>query len=271
MLEQKHTIPSFNTNAQIADLNSRVAVIVTHPWGPLGGDMHNNVVVAAVLYFQSIGITTLRFDFGSSQISRGNAQVTQVQQAAHYLLQGNHIQTTNKKPPSYILLCGYSYGSLITASASALIPQCIGCISIAPPISVQHWLLCFNHKFHSNQARQRTSLPRLFILGSHDNFTTQQAFSEYICSFPHEKTTGAVLKGANHFFLKRESDIMSIIATWLVSTYPACRGNVETLGTLEFPQFVPPAQEKTREATSTTPNDNGSNSALCGCNLGPVL
>lgn len=153
MLEEKHTIPSFHTNAQIADMNSRVAVIVTHPWGPLGGDMHNNVVVAAVLYFHSIGITTCRFDFAGSQVGRGNAQVTQVQQAASYLLQGKHIPSsnTNNKPPSYILLCGYSYGSLIVASASSLIPQCIGCISIAPPISVQHWLLCFHGKFHANQ------------------------------------------------------------------------------------------------------------------------
>ncbi len=139
--------------------------------------MHNNVVVAAVLYFHSIGITTLRFDFAGSQVGRGNAQVSQVTEAASYLLGGKHIQTsTSNKPPSYILLCGYSYGSLITASASSLIPQCIGCISIAPPVSVQHWLLCFNHKFHSNQARLRTSLPRLLILGSSDDFTSQQAF-----------------------------------------------------------------------------------------------
>lgn len=278
MLEEKHTIPSFHTNAQIADMNSRVAVIVTHPWGPLGGDMHNNVVVAAVLYFHSIGITTCRFDFAGSQVGRGNAQVTQVQQAASYLLQGKHIPSsnTNNKPPSYILLCGYSYGSLIVASASSLIPQCIGCISIAPPISVQHWLLCFHGKFHANQARQRTSLPRLYILGSRDNFTTEPAFREWVSSFPRETTTGAVLKGADHFFHKREADCMAIIATWLVSTYPACRGHLENFGNLEFPTLVPRKSTTTTnnaDATTTTTTTTSPNAAssLCGFNLGPVL
>ena len=135
----------------------------TQPWGLLGGNMHNNVIVAAVLYFQNLGVTTLHFNFVRSQISRGHSQVQQVEEVAQFLLEGKHLESSSSSfsslPPLYILLVGYSYGSLITASASTSIPQCIGCISIAPPISVVHWLLCFNSKYHLNRARQHTSLP----------------------------------------------------------------------------------------------------------------
>lgn len=190
--------------------------------------MHNNVVVAAVLYFQSLGITTLRFDFDGSQIGNGNSQVLQVEEAARFLLEGKHslLPTTPSSspsssknnaipmptPPSYILLVGNSYGSLITASASATIPRCIGCISIEPPVSVAHWLLCFHSNYHFNRARHRTLLPRLLVLGSRDNFTSESAFQEFVTSFPTTTTTtttGAILKGADHFFAKREKDLMN--------------------------------------------------------------
>lgn len=226
--------------------------------------MHNNVVVAAVLYFTNLGITTLRFDFCGSQIGRGHAQVQQVVEAAQFLLDGKHFsQKTTNKPPSYILLCGYSYGSLITASASACIPRCIGCISIAPPVSVQHWLLCFNGNFHSTQARKRTSLPRLLIMGSCDNFTSEQAFRELVGSFPKETTTGAVLKGADHFFRKREADLMSIIAQWLIHAYPACHGDPTALAKLEFHSFTN-LHNTIITGTTEEENTNGSSSSLCG-------
>ena len=238
-VERTVVVPESNFHAQVADLNSRVAVIVTHPWGPLGGNMHNNVVVATVLYFQNLGITTLRFDFQGSQIGRGYSQVTQVQEAAQFLLDGKHLlDQPSSSPPSYILLVGYSYGSLITASASASIPNCIGYISIAPPISVQHWLLCFNGTYHMDRARQRTRLPRLFVIGSRDNFTSEEKFLETVASLPKDTTTGAVLKGADHFFRRREKDLMSVVGQWLVSTYPACGGDASKLKDIEFHSFT---------------------------------
>lgn len=204
--------------------------------------MHNNVVVAAVLYFQSLRITTLRFDFVGSQIGNGNSQVLQVEEAARFLLEGRHLLTSSSSkdasPPSCILLVGYSYGSLITASASATIPRCIGCISIAPPISVAHWLLCFHSNHHMNRARHRTLLPRLLVLGSRDNFTSEASFQEFVASFPTTTTTGAILKGADHFFAKREKDLMSILGHWLLRTYPMCDGDLSRLGRIELEAFT---------------------------------
>lgn len=219
-------LPTSKCAALVANMRSRVAVVVTHPWGLLGGNKENNVVLACVLYFQKQNITTLRFDFGGSQIGRGYKEVAQVQEASAYLLN----ELTD--PPSYILLVGYSYGSLITASASADILPCIGCISIAPPWSVQHWLLLFHSNYHFKQSRKRTNVPKLFVIGNKDNFTPEHAFQKRIKTVP--QSTGAVLKDADHFFARREKDLMSVIGQWLLQTYPQAEGSLVKLAHCEF-------------------------------------
>jgi uncharacterized protein len=202
-------------NALLADLGSSLAVIVTHPWGMLGGNLHNNVVVAAVLFFQNIGVTTLRFDFCGSQIGRGYAQVAQVESIAQGLVQGKY---TSKPAPKYILLIGYSYGSIIAASASKAIASiCLGYIAIAPPLSVQDWLVCFAARDHWKRAKE-ANLPRLFILGSKDNFTKTATLEDWIQQ-EFASDTGAIIKEADHFFVRREKDVMNVIGQWIMQTY----------------------------------------------------
>jgi hypothetical protein len=101
------------------------------------------------------------------------------------------------------------------------------------------------------------------ILGSRDNFTNEKALRNLVSSFDTETTTGAILKGADHFFHKRESGVMSIIATWLVTTYPACQGNPANLRKLELHPFI--------TLHNTTEETSAGSSALCGCDLGQVL
>lgn len=72
--ERPVTLPESGSPANLADFGTSLAVIVTHPWGPLGGNMNNNVVLALVFWFQRIGVTTLRFNFCGSQIGRGHTQ-----------------------------------------------------------------------------------------------------------------------------------------------------------------------------------------------------
>jgi alpha/beta superfamily hydrolase len=242
--------------ALVGDMQSRVAVIVTHPWGPLGGNMKNNVVLATVLFFQKSRITTLRFDFVGSQISRGRDEVQQVCDAADHLLRAL------SNPPTRILLVGYSYGSLISASASAKIPECIGCISIAPPWSVQHWLLMFNSNYHMQQSRECEYLPRLFVIGDHDNFTTEKTFLTTVKTF--RKSTGAVLKDADHFFVRREQDLMSIIQQWLLQTFPQAGGSLARFGECEIP--LPTSDKAIPSMSSEIPTTFGCLNFLHGTN-----
>ena len=247
--EKAVTLPgSSGCEALVANQKSRLAVILTHPWGPLGGNLHNNVVAAAALYFQRLEITTVRFNFGGSQVwGRGHPQVQQVQEVAALLLAGELFHSseddgdddaadpheTAVSAPECVLLVGYSYGSLIASSASANIDRCVGVVSIAPPFGVQHWLLLFNGDYHLRQASQRDNLPRLFLLGSKDDFTSESRFKETVEQrFPND--TGAVLKDADHFFARREKDVMDVIGEWLGKTFAQCRGDLRALRDIEF-------------------------------------
>lgn len=228
--EKSYTIGRLAVRA--ADAESNVAVIVTHPWKILGGNMHNNVVCACCLYFQKMGITTVRFDFDGS-IGRGLAQVDQLLAVAKNLTDGTF--STSDKKPTKLILVGYSYGSLIASSATAILKDsCLACISIAPPFSVAHWLLTFHHQHHMDQASKVENLPRLFLIGDNDNFTSESVFGEHVASrFPAETSTGAVLKGADHFFRYREKDVLDIIGEWLLTVFPSCSGDLRKLGDLQ--------------------------------------
>lgn len=207
---------------------SNLAIILTHPWKLLGGNYHNRVVESTARYFQSLDITTARINFSRKKFSRGYKEVDEVIACANYLLEGKHHQNANNDTGSTnnndhdaitsILLIGYSYGSLITCSASASLPQCVGCVSIAPPFSVMDWLLMFNSTHHSNQARLRTDIPRLFVIGDRDNFTSSKEFFSQIETFPNFSNSTAtsyiVVPKADHFFVGREHDIATIVGQW---------------------------------------------------------
>jgi alpha/beta superfamily hydrolase len=217
--------------------------------------MHNNVVVAVVLYFQRLGLTTVRFNFAGSQIGRGLVQAEQIKTVATSLLNGQLLcvdsdtetgdemtsvqkddPTSTMTAPKYLILVGYSYGSLIALSASASIPQCIASISIAPPFGVMHWLLAFHSDHHLRQASANEALARLFLIGDRDNFTSEAKFKLIIDEhFPSTATTtGAVIKDADHFFARREKDIMDVIGEWLLRTFPQCQGDMSKLWDLGF-------------------------------------
>jgi len=205
-------------------------------------------VTAVCHFFQRIGVTTIRFDFCGTQVGRGYAQVRQVRHVARAALGGEFSTTADnngndgtskasrecKSPPRHILLVGYSYGSLITSSASADIPECIGHVSIAPPYGAQHWLLMFHHNYHMRQAAQRQNLPRLFVIGSQDNFTSEDAFQKVVqetfqtlADGGDQQTTASVLKGADHFFAGRERDLTDVIGRWLLRAFDQhCRGDL---------------------------------------------
>lgn len=230
--------------------------------------MRNNVVLAIAVWFQRLKITTLRFNFGGSQFGRGHHQVDQVREAANFLLTGKHLQgktsssasnskeatspkTENSMSPKYILLVGYSYGSIISASASANIPQCVGTVMISPPLAVRHWLYMFSGDYHLEQARRR-GVPLLMMIGSKDNFTAENAFMNVVNTMPQNTTTGAVLKEADHFFRGREKDLMDIMGHWILNVFPQCNNDLNSLASAELSIFESPTLDSQTFSESYT-------------------
>jgi alpha/beta superfamily hydrolase len=235
--ERRYTVQG--AACHVADYASNVAVIVAHPWGPLGGNLHNNVVLATVLYFQRLGITTVRFDFSGSQIGRGYAQVEQVKHVANKLLQGDFVSTestrkTTAPAPKHLILIGYSYGSLITTTASAEIPATIATVSISPPFGVQSWLLFFHSKYHLEQAAEdQCNVPRLFILGDEDNFSSEATLASILRDY-FPSATAAILREADHFWRRREKDVLTVVGQWLLVAFPQCQSHLSSLRDLDF-------------------------------------
>jgi len=235
-------LPVTFASYQVVNHDSSLGVILCHPWGPLGGNMDNYIILYLAHFFKKLRITTLRLNFAGSQIGRGNYQVKQVIEAANVLLSGDYDCPCNREeegndvsimPPSCLLLVGYSYGSLITASATASISHCIGCISISPPIGVMRFLLMFNHKYHAKQAKKRLDLPRLCIMGDKDNFTSISTIEKELLSYPKESTTLEIIKDVDHFFVGQTKMLVEPIENWLLKTYiHADNGHIKDLALL---------------------------------------
>merc|ERR1719273_1387343 len=100
--EVQYEVGQYRSTALVADYGSEVAVLLTHPWGPLGGDMHNNVVARLALYFQKLQVTTMRLNFSGSQFGRGAREVEEVVDAANFLLRGRHQKAGNHQPEGYV-------------------------------------------------------------------------------------------------------------------------------------------------------------------------
>ncbi|KAJ1548107.1 hypothetical protein HK405_004201 [Cladochytrium tenue] len=58
-----HGESSSSATAFSAETRSSTCVVVAHPYGPLGGNLHNNVVSACCQLFVSMGFITARFNF----------------------------------------------------------------------------------------------------------------------------------------------------------------------------------------------------------------
>jgi len=254
--EEKVYIPfgkSSYLRGALNDQGTEVAVIFCHSWKLFGGSMNEILVLDMVKSFSlsstsesseqqrfiketSLGgnsfdsmqhkqLTALRFNFpGLLQINRGIIDLESVIAASNYLLRG--YRDNLKKPrPKKILLVGYTRGSLISGSASAEIPECIGNVMIGCPFAVQSIVLMFNSSYHLNQSCKRRDISRLFIHGTDDEYTSVRSLMKVInkhfsVSRENEKNdvTVNVFEGATctHKFRKNErTDIINYIHQWI--------------------------------------------------------
>ncbi|KAH6562042.1 hypothetical protein BASA50_009824 [Batrachochytrium salamandrivorans] len=201
----------------VGDKHKSICVVLAHPYGPLGGDMNNNIVEVLFSYFASLGYTTLRFNFrgvnGSTGRStfRGFGEVDDVVAVSQFVLSGQHC----KPPPTQIIMCGYSYGSIATGAAACKVPQTIATISISYPVGVL-WALTLGHQRKHISGLQ--SLPatvlKYFIIGGKDNFTSEAAFMQFTTDMPNPKTV-VVVPDIDHFWSGTEASLIGYVSQWV--------------------------------------------------------
>jgi alpha/beta superfamily hydrolase len=112
-----------------------------------------------------------------------------------------------------ILLVGYSYGSAIACSVADDIEQVIGYTAISYPfgpltIMLLGYLL----------DKAKTTKPKLFLIGSNDNFTGVSKFNDRIAKFPEPKEL-YVFDDIDHFYFGKEIELAQKIDDWIRRTF----------------------------------------------------
>jgi uncharacterized protein len=111
--------------AVIEDKGSDMCVIITHPHSLMGGNMHNNVVMAAWRASLDNGLSTVRFNFrgvgrSSGSFDNGDGEMNDLASVIRYV----------RKP---VIIIGYSFGAWVAANYMTHLDTPLPCIFISPP------------------------------------------------------------------------------------------------------------------------------------------
>jgi alpha/beta superfamily hydrolase len=166
------------------DNGSVYSVIVTHPHSLMGGNMHNNVVMAAWDAALEKGFSTLRFNFrgvgrSGGSFDDGNGEVQDLVAALDYV----------KKP---VIIIGYSFGAWI---ASKLMKKLdLPCIFVSPPTAMFDFPCRKNDKVWA-------------ITGEGDQFCNVPILEGLM-----DKSRITVMKHVDHFWFGFEPQLKSYLA-----------------------------------------------------------
>ncbi|ORZ36207.1 Alpha/Beta hydrolase protein [Catenaria anguillulae PL171] len=170
---------------------SDYGVVISHPYGPLGGDLHNNVVRELAASFGHLGASTLRYNMRGVGKSSGRTSWTAEPEACDLAaLIEWWTQDSPTTPwtapdgveyprsrPSKIILVGYSFGSLISLPAARSLPLA-GLLLISPPSRVS-WALTALRTSHFDQPLP-LHLPKLAVLGDKDQFSSESHMLAFV-------------------------------------------------------------------------------------------
>jgi uncharacterized protein len=110
------------------DKGSQMCAVITHPHSLMGGNMHNNVVMAAFRATIDKGISALRFNFrgvgrSSGSFDEGNGEMNDLASVISYI----------QKP---VIIIGYSFGAWVAARLMKRLDDPIPCIFVSPPTAM---------------------------------------------------------------------------------------------------------------------------------------
>jgi hypothetical protein len=174
--------------------------VITHPHPLFGGDMANNVVLAAARALAARGLSALRFNFRGVGRSTGTyggglEEAEDVAAALAFL-------KSRTAGPHYVI--GYSFGAAVAGRALIQGLNADGAICIAPPIAFMD--LGFLPKVPGL---------RLIIVGDRDELcplaSLQTMMVERQPLSGETPPSVRVIGGADHFFLDGEAELFQVL------------------------------------------------------------
>jgi hypothetical protein len=152
-----------------------------------------------------------------------------------------------RTPTRKIILIGYSYGSVIASSVTDECQNVIGYAAISYPFSPLKWIL-LGPLFDKAKSKK----PKLFIIGSRDNFTTVNKFKERMKELP-EPLEYHIVDEEDHFWVNSEQKITQLLIPWIQTTYQQ-----RATSNLEYSLLLDSTTAATT-ATTAPPNNNNNN------------
>ncbi|KAJ3071033.1 hypothetical protein HDU98_005919 [Podochytrium sp. JEL0797] len=208
-IEARIGTPSLSTTTR-----KDVCVIVTHPYGSLGGNLHNNVVEAIVHAFGRDYITA-RFNFRGVGQSSGRGTYGGKGETDDLLSVWRYVRDRVDLKPRHFILVGYSYGCIPIAASCLEIEGCIGVATVSFPASVMWFLTMGNSSKYLDSLRALPSnIPKLFLIGNKDNFTSVKSFTQLTATIPEKKRI-EIVDGMDHFWGHQEEIVVESIRKWI--------------------------------------------------------
>ncbi|KAJ3404163.1 hypothetical protein CcCBS67573_g06177 [Chytriomyces confervae] len=210
-LEARIGVPCTSTTAR-----KDICLILTHPYGKLGGNLQNNVVEALRHSFSKEFIT-VRFNFRGVGQSTGRGSFSGSGEVDDLASVCKYVKARVDLNPKYFVLVGYSYGTIPVCALSSELEGCIGVVAISFPASVMWFLTMGNGNKYIDALRAcPQSTPKLLIMGDCDNFTGIKAFQQFADTVPERKKI-EIVDGMDHFWFDREDALVECIRKWLRS------------------------------------------------------
>ncbi|KAI8469828.1 MAG: Alpha/Beta hydrolase protein [Monoraphidium minutum] len=225
------------TGAPAGASASGTAAIVLHPWGRLGGCMHDPTVVAQYSACLRSGLfdRALRYNMRCAGRSRGKARSSSDPDVDDLVALCRHVLSEPLQaaasggggqaggapalaPARRVVLIGYSYGSCVAARALARVPEAVAYVSIGFPLGVLSRL--FLGAGDAWAALAGAAAPKLLLIGDADNFTSlaqlEAAAARHAAAAPAAGPLDVeIIEGADHFFAELWDGVAARAQEWL--------------------------------------------------------
>lgn len=218
ILETRLFVPQLQQQGNL-QRRRETLVILAHPYGPLGGNFNNPVIVSLFTLFASLGFSTLRLNFRGAGESTGKTSYQGQGEIDDILSSYKFVKSRSAANPSQaqvksVILVGYSYGAISVTGASKHIPDLTATVLVSYPASVSWALTLGNGKKYLEGYKSAPVHTKLLLMGSKDNFSSVSAF-ESLCSGLGDPKTVVIVDGCDHFWTEFEEGLMGHVRQWI--------------------------------------------------------
>jgi len=194
--------PTLEAHLDFPD-SAAAGLVLCHPHPLYGGDMDNPVIIRAAEVAQSLGVSTLRFNFrgvgrSTGVHDEGGGEQDDCSAALASL-------RSRLAPTSPLGLLGYSFGARIAAQVGEGRADLDGLALVAPPLAM--------YSFDGLP----TGRPLLLVAGSRDPYCPVQ---DLVKLAERVGTEPRIIEGADHFFFGKLFPLGTAVEGWLRGWVP---------------------------------------------------